>query len=128
MFFSKKDKSGYICPPKKGEILIMFYLNGPIDIFNYMTYAEAFGTETKKEFILPLLPKLFRKSGKFSKVRNSNTNSFDAGVLNIFNEFEFPTFTIKVFVDGELKYFQQYTEPNHMLLMWKVRLYKLGYT
>ena len=87
-----------------------------------MTYAEAFGTETKKEFILPLLPKLFRKSGKFSKVRNSN----DAGVLNIFNEFEFPTFTIKVFVDGELKYFQQYTEPNHMLLMWKVRLYKLG--
>ena len=93
-----------------------------------MTYAEAFGTETKKEFILPLLPKLFRKSGKFSKVRNSNTNSFDAGVLNILNEFEFPTFTIKVFVDGELKYFQQYTEPNHMLLMWKVRLYKLGYT
>ena len=78
--------------------MIIFYLNGPIDIFNYMTYAEAFGTQTKKEFILPLLPKLFRKSGKFSKV----------------------------FVDGELKYFQQYTEPNHMLLMWKVRLYKLG--
>ena len=84
-----------------------------------MTYAEAFGTETKKEFILPLLPKLFRKSGKFSKVRNSITFIF-------LNEFEFPTFTIKVFVDGELKYFQQYTEPNHMLLMWKVRLYKLG--
>ena len=73
----------------------MFYLNGPIDIFNYMTYAEAFGTKTKKEFILPLLPKLFRKSGKFSKVRNSNTNSFDAGILSIFKNLNFPPLQLR---------------------------------
>ena len=48
-----------------------------IDIFNYMTYTEAFGISTKKQVILPLLAKLFQKSGKFSKVGNSNTNSFD---------------------------------------------------